>query len=184
MDGVVHEYVAWLQSLVYSPFAGTTYDRLFNKLYETPFVWYNQPVLNKDGTRAERGIQLRSEFCAQKGYTDAFLIPYIGLEDCSVLEMLIGLSLDIEWLAEDDDLGDRTGLWFWAMISNLGLTSETDDTFHEGYVDEVLRVFLQREYDGHGIGGLFYVQNPLVPLNKIDIWMQAMYFLTSIDDDE
>lgn len=56
---------------------------------------------------------------------------------------------------DDPEAGNRTGVWFWAMISNLGLECMSDDDFDELYVEEHIQHFLDRQYSYQGGGGLF-----------------------------
>lgn len=188
MDGLNNEYVAYLYSLVADEHYMDAYNgfgKIFTRLYTEPFVWFDQMFLDKDACRAERGVRLRDDFAEHAGYPKAFISNAIN-EDASVLEVLIGLAMDIEWLMEDDYLGDRTSYWFWSMLHQLGLVVQNKDyEISEDVVDRIIDMFLQREYDEHGNhGGLFYVENPRKPMYSIDLWMQAQYWMTTVDDIE
>lgn len=77
----------------------------------------------------------------------------------------------------NDEIGDRTPLWFWGMIGNLGLREMTDDIFDESVVDEVVERFLARDYSYNGRGGLFYVSKPRMDMRDVEIWYQMMWYL-------
>ena len=77
----------------------------------------------------------------------------------------------------NDEIGDRTPLWFWGMIGNLGLREMTDDIFDESVVDEITERFLTRDYSYNGRGGLFYVSKPRMDMRDVEIWYQMMWYL-------
>ena len=83
---------------------------------------------------------------------------------------------------DDPKMGDRTGQWFWGMITNLGLGSMTDDRFDEKHVDECVDRFLYRKYERNGRGGLFTIRNCDRDLRKAEIWHQLCWYLDSIND--
>ena len=59
------------------------------------------------------------------------------IRPCSVLEMMIALSMRCEeQIMDDPDIGNRTGQWFWDMIDNLGLGEHERLKFDGRYVDE------------------------------------------------
>lgn len=56
--------------------------------------------------------------------------------------MMIALAQRCEEsIMDDPEAGNRTGVWFWAMISNLSLDCMSDDDFDELYVEEHVRHF-------------------------------------------
>lgn len=171
------EYFNWMWNLVRdgAPRRRKSYSRLLVYLYETEFVY----SIQNDSNRAADGINLRYRF----------LYDYAGIEDaenyingpCSVLEMLIALSLRCEeHIMDDPDIGDRTSQWFWLMISNLGLDSMSDDKFNIEYVQERVSAFLNRDYEANGVGGLFVVENCRRDLRTVEIWYQMCWYLSSL----
>ena len=81
---------------------------------------------------------------------------------------------------DDPDVGDRTGQWFWSMITSLGLGSMTDDRFDWHYTHTVVTRFLNREYEPNGKGGLFTIRNCHRDLRKVEIWDQLCWYLGTI----
>lgn len=171
------EYFNWMWHLVRpgAPRRRKTYNRLLLYLHETEFVY----SIQNDANRAADGINLRYRFA----------YDYAGIEDaenyisgpCSILEMLIALSLRCEeHIMDDPDIGDRTSQWFWLMIFNLGLDSMSDDKFNIGYVQERVSAFLNREYEPNGVGGLFVVENCRRDLRTVEIWYQMCWYLSSL----
>lgn len=150
-----------------------TYDELFKHLYSYDFTWSDS--VPGDINRAEDGLQLRHDL----GFNDI-------LQDkpCSVLEMLIALAVRIEQdLMYDSEEGDRTAQWFWEMIVNMGLGSQYDRNYNPAYVNSCIEKFIRREYDADGRnGGIFILNNPRRDLRYVEIWYQAMWWLTEIDN--
>ena len=97
-----------------------------------------------------------------------------------MLEMLVSVAISCEEIMDDPQIGNRTGQWFWNMIVNLGLGSMIDSRFDKEYVDEVVRRFLNRQYDPDGTGGLFTIRNCDVDLRTVEIWYQLCWYLDSI----
>lgn len=129
-----------------------------------------------DENRSWDGINLRTRFI------DIYPNAQINIErDCSILEMMIALSIRCEdYIMQDDRYGNRTGEWFWNMILSLGLTGMTDTNFNKGFVEEVLFRFITRDYDANGKGGLFTILNPHIDMRRIEIWHQLNWYLEEV----
>ena len=145
------------------------YNKLLSKLFDVEFTW----TIEMDANRAEDGLELRSRF----------LYNELGRETdiygpCSVLEMLVALSLRAEEnIAMDDDIGDRTGQWFWGMITNLGLGAMYDWRYDERFVDECLDRWMNHDYAPNGRGGLFTVHHCNKDMRTAEIWYQLNWYL-------
>jgi len=148
------------------------YRRLFEYLYSRDFYW--SEYIPMDRNRALDGIDLRYKY----GCSNDIL-----QEPCSVLEMLIALSLRLEnQIMTDYDSGDRTGQWFWTMITNLGLSRLDDNNFDISTAEWCVDRFLDREYEPDGSeGGLFVLERPFDDLRNVEIWMQANWYLGEMD---
>lgn len=178
-DALNNEYFEWMCDLVcdnrYSK--NLSYHRLMRYLYEIDFDY----IIEMDGNRAEDGVDLRYRFAHEKNYDQRLIATYLDNRPCSVLEMMIALSVRCEeHIMEDPDVGDRTGQWFWNMIVSLGLGSMTNSKFDRKYVDIVIDRFLNRTYDRNGKGGLFTVNHTLRDLRYVDIWYQMCLYLDEI----
>lgn len=77
-------------------------------------------------------------------------------------------------------LGDRTGQWFWGMITTTGLGSMSDNNFDKKSAGNIVNTFLDRQYKSDGDGGLFRIRGVDVDLTKVDIWTQLCWYLDSI----
>ena len=91
--------------------------------------------------------------------------------------MMVALSIDMEGIMNDTNLGNRTAQWFWGMIGSLGLGQMDDDGFDMTSAHEALYIFMNRLYRPNGEGGLFTLRKPYIDLRNVEIWMQAMWFL-------
>lgn len=135
-------------------------------------------TIPKDRNRAEDGIALRYRYANAtdcEGALDYLIGP------CSVLEMMIALAIKCEEnIMDDPDIGDRTGQWFWEMITNLGLGAMTDTRYDQRLVEDVIVRFLHRDYEPNGRGGLFTVRNCDRDLRDVEIWAQLCWYLDDI----
>lgn len=160
------EYFHWIIQLV-----GTldclAYTKCLRCLHGIEFTY----IIDMDGNRATDGVGLRWRFHEQ-GY------PYLDDGPCSVLEMMVALALRCEEsIMADRDLGNRTGVWFWGMIINLGLGAMHDRQFDEDYVVDIITRFLNREYNPDGTGGLFTIEGCDHDLRDVEIWYQMCWYL-------
>lgn len=172
------QYFEWLVDLVSrNRFSRqVSYNKLLEHLHDTRFR-YSIPL---DRNRASDGIALRHRFASQQGCSSAS----VGAGPCSVLEMMIALSIRCEdTIMYDPDIGDRTGQWFWGMVANLGLNGLDDQHYDPDYVDDILDRFLARDYEPDGRGGLFRIINCDTDLRDVHIWRQMSWYLDTIVDD-
>lgn len=176
-DKVQNEYFEWMMDLVcHDRYASDiSYRKLFSYLHATEFTY----LLPRDANRAAGGLSLRYRFAYYNDeMSDAESYIY---GPCSVLEMMIALAICCEEeTMSDPDIGDRTGQWFWGMINNLGLGAQTDNRFDRQYVKDVVRRFLNREYEPNGKGGLFTVRHRNADLRNVEIWCQLNWYLDEL----
>lgn len=174
---ISNAYFNWLYDLACGDLYAeeNSYRKLLMHLHSVPFRY----SLLRDENRAEDGIDLRRRFAYD--YSDVNDADEYLTDPCSVLEMMLALSLRCEEnIMDDPDMGDRTKQWFWGMITNLGLGSMTDERYDKRYVNRILDRFLDRNYDPDGKGGLFTVRNCDCDLRDIEIWVQLLWYLDSI----
>lgn len=179
-DRIINEYFAWLCRVVcgdrYSK--RISYKKLLAHLHDIEFTY----LIRADRNRAEDGVDLRHRFTVVNGYEDSYHAIMDALDGpCSVLEMMVALSIRCEeTIMDDPDIGDRTGQWFWGMIVNLGLGAMNDSRFNSLLVDEAVSRFLNRDYEPDGRGGLFRIRNCDTDLRSVEIWYQLCWYLDSI----
>lgn len=174
-DRINSDYFEWMYDLVTQGRfdRSITYRQLLTFLHDTEFVYF----VPYDENRAADGISLRYRYCLTHGCED--LECYIS-GPCSVLEMMVALAMHCESIVADPAIGDRTAQWFWGMITNMGLGSMSDDNFNEWLVNDVITIFLNREYEADGRGGLFRVKNWNRDMRTAEIWHQLMAYINSI----
>lgn len=168
------QYFNWMKNKVCDGVISrnNSYRKLLAYLYAVDFNW----TLDKDINRAQDGKDLRWTFAYEKG-----IRSYDELEGpCSVLEMIVALSIRCEEFMDDPEIGDRTSQWFWKMITNLGLGGMTDRRFDEKHVEYVVDRFMNREYEADGRGGLFTVSHPDFDMRDVEIWVQMSWYLDEI----
>lgn len=171
------EYFEWLFDLVCTRgYSRNTHRKLLIHLHDIEFR-YSIP---KDRNRAEYGEDLRYRFAIDRDYDIPTTLNDLG-KPCSVLEMMIALAVTCEeHIMDNPDYGNRTGQWFWGMITNMGLNTMTDAMYDEAYVNTVVDRLLNRKYDPDGKGGLFRIRDCGADLRKVDIWRQLCWYLDTI----
>jgi len=172
MSDIKKVYFKWLCDMVDT-------DRYHVQNYRTLLIYLHSVdfryILPMDENRFADGVDLRYRFGYEMGYIQPELDRLMS-KPCSVLEMMIALSLRCEEnIMSDPEYGDRTGVWFWDCIESLGLIRMTDQEFDESYVYFVLDRFLDREYSYNGKGGLVTLDNPPKDMREVEIWEQMMW---------
>lgn len=173
---IENEYFEWLYNYVckYKVHGDVSYRKLFAMLHDTEFIF----SIPNDVNRAIDGEDLRYRFSLEFEEREGVPIPCKIEGPCSVLEMMVALAIRCEETIMDDPrYGDRTAQWFWRMMSNLGLGLMTDDIYDRDLVKHKLDIFLHREYEPDGKGGLFYIRDCAEDLRKVEIWAQLCWYL-------
>lgn len=178
-DKVINDYFNWLfKHAVDKRFHNKiSYRKLLMYLHSKEYRW----CISRDRNRASDGIELRRRFAYEidERYHDGIVRCLEG--PCSVLEMLIALAIRCEeTIMDNPGFGDRTGQWFWGMITNLGLGSMTDDNYDRRYVEDVIDRFLSNDYEPNGKGGLFTIRNCDYDLRDVEIWKQLCWYLDDL----
>lgn len=181
-DTLSDEYFKWMCDIVcndnhYSPH--NSYEKLLNTLNTIHFE-YSIPM---DGNRAEDGIDLRYRFGYENGYEDFIIANYLDISDCSILEMLIALSMRCEeHIMNDPEIGNRTAKWFWDMIRSLDIYTMDDSHFSNSVVNSKIDIFMNHKYAKNGRGGLFTIDNPPTDLRTTEIWYQMNWYLYELGE--
>ena len=182
------EYFDWLCALVNAD--KSVYGYLLASLYNIEFTW----TMDLDRSRAVEGLELRKQYCDLVGGDTWVMLAEDG---CTVLEMLIALARRMDDMFTDVDTADRSRIWFWEFIENLGLKKFTNNCparFEEWTDDEGLHVsahspeedifyivhrWLNREYDPDGQGSIFPVGGHGTDMREASIFYQmSRYFYT------
>lgn len=168
-----HLYFEWLcRKVCKTTTKINRYSQLLETLHSIEFIYY----IPMDANRLRDGEDLRYRFARRFGVEPTFLS-----DSCSVLEMLVALAIRCEeQIMDDPEKGNRTSIWFWEMIENLGLHHMTNDNYNEQVVRDVIDCLLERRYDPDGTGGLFTINNCRYDLRKVEIWYQMCWYLNYI----
>lgn len=170
MNGAREEYFEWLASLA-GGMAGR--EKIFRLLHATPF----EAVLPRDENRAGDGEDLRYRFAWETGMSVPEADECFRDGPCSVLEMMVALAVRCEeHITDDPDSGDRTAEWFDEMLWSLGLSGMDDAHFDETEAKRILDIFMRREYEPNGRGGLFTILGGQ-DMRTTEIWYQLMRYL-------
>ena len=166
----IFDYYQWLLEKVdghLEPYYN--YSLLLNKLHSIEYTW----SIEHDSNRATDGMILRRIYMDENNIPDIFYSE----APCSVLEMMIGLAVrcEIEIMGVSGE--DNTAKWFWIMVENLDLMRCTDENFNGEYVEQQVRIFLDRSYKRNGIGGIFPLKHTKLDQRKLEIWRQMNGYL-------
>lgn len=174
MNNIRELYFSWIVQQIGDDDKCGDYSNLLSHLFDREFT-YTVPM---DGNRYADGVELRYKFGYHNDISNAVIAAELDIFPCSVLEMMIALSIRMEDIMSDPAYGDRTALWFWNMIDSMKLTKQYDGRYDDNYVDERLDIFMDRRYDWNGAGGLFTIKDPPAPdVTGKELWMQAMWYL-------
>jgi hypothetical protein len=162
-------YFQWLYSKVADPDIqekNLTYWGVLRILYTKPFVWVDSVVHDED--RIKDGKALRIEFIEDQGWNISD-VDHSWMEmGCSMLELMVGLSRRLEFLADG-----TPHYWFWVLMSNIGLAGYNDrKRLPRRHIDDVLDEIIYRNYEPSGLGGFFPLQYPREDQRDIDLWTQ------------
>lgn len=159
-----NRYFTYLGGLV-----GEEADNYFNMLNILHNMDFYSLIPNDDN-RGEDGKQIR----------DGFHLS-VNIRNCTVLEMLIGLSIRLEFETAQSQWEKTVAEWFWILIDNLGLTIFDDDMYKSmkprGEIEEIVQRLLDRKYEKNGNGGLFPLKYPKKDQRKVEIWYQMSAYV-------
>lgn len=178
-----NEYFEWLCIQINTTkYRSRKFSKLLLELYSTDFR-YIHPM---DDNRYNDGVDLRYRFGNEVGISHVEIASVLDGKPCSVLEMLIALSIRVEEnIMANPSYGNRTGRWFWEFIENLHLIEYTDTNFKLTQVYFALDKFLDRRYESDGSGGnIIVLANPYDDLRNVEIWFQMMWHLNEVSDRE
>ena len=170
-----------LTQLYFDWLYGEVSDLMIHQYRELLYFLFNMPFYAKhpmDENRADDGINLRYLFGNLRAYPDYIIANELDTTPCSVLEMMVALAKRMETIAENPSEGNRTSKWFIFMLSNLGLSKMYDGNYDNRLVVKKVTNFMERNYKPNGEDGLFMLEFPRSDMRQVEIWYQAMWFLT------
>ncbi len=149
------------------------YVRLIQKLFSMEFYSF----VPNDDNRVADGLYLRSEFCEKE---ELHALSFCPDGPCTVLEMLIGLSLRLEFETSQSKYEKTPREWFWILIDNLGLSEFNDEVYTseiDQHVENVIQICIDRKYSYLGEGGLFPLKRARSDQRTTEIWYQMSAYL-------
>lgn len=173
-------YFDWLCRLINTPDDRVSRDvRVLKYLYSKDFRYSN----DMDANRAADGVDMRYNFSYDTGYSFPDVREALLDKPCSCLEMMVALA----WRCEnnimgDYDKGDRTPIWFWVMIDNLGVSS--DQLSDIDICDDIIEHWFVCDYGRDGAHSLWYVPGVRKDMRKREIWSQMMIYLDAYYGEE
>lgn len=176
-DGVPLDelYFHWLYEQVADPHfedEDLTYWEVLKVLFSVDFAF----VIDMDKNRVEDGKALRRKFVEEKGLSN---VPQHWIEiGCSVLELMLGLSVRLEFLADGEP-----HYWFWELMENLGLRGYSDShVIPTEDIEEILNRVIFRQYGKNGVGGFFPLKHPQRDQRELELWAQLSDYVQEQDE--
>ena len=172
LEDLKQKYMAWLYNSMFFYTTGEKYWLLSNHLFKREFYW----TIPNDDNRGIDGLEFRGKwsvhhFRSWEVWWDA---------PCTVFELLVGLACRMEDILENPTRESTIRDWYILLISNLGLKAYTDSNWSsdvEKIVDQKIDLFLDRQYDRNGNGGLFPLEHSAADQRKVEIWYQLMKYI-------
>ena len=164
---LLHEYYIWLLKHVH--FNDNRYDLLMQQLFDSPF----EVILDRDVNRIDDCLSLRGQFFYEIGVNGDFS----NKKPC-ILELLISLAIriDNEYLGNPDD--PHPEFMFWEMICNLKLDKFDNSHYNCDEIYKILGIFVGRQYDFCGRGGIFPVKSRVSDQRELEIVSQMKAYLS------
>lgn len=177
MRDIKEKYFKWMCRKVGADLYG--HEKLLRLLFGIEFNY----IIDRDDNREADGIDLRYHFGYERSIDHARISFYLDHEPCSVLEMMVALAIRCESSVDTDKIDDPAAMLFDHMLRNLGLIYMDDNNFSEDYVRDTIEIFLNREYERDGQGGLFHIPGCKQDLRDVEIWFQAMWYINYIMEE-
>lgn len=180
-SAVKEDYFRWLCDIIggITEYPTTSYRGLLYALFEKEFYHF----VPHDDNRSSDGVALREEYITLMGFDGPdHKEERLALNGpCRVLEMMIALAKRcVDDIMYSPEKGDRTRVWFFHMVKNLGLESCYDANFDfdtQKTISRAVDMAVNREYDEDGNGGFFPLKNPSQDQRQVELWFQLVSWL-------
>ena len=169
------DYFKYLIGLACDEEVAEDYKTVLRAMYNYDFYYY----VSMDKNRVSDAIwNLRNPYFGDDGLTK------IG--QVKVLEVLIALAMRVADHIRAEGMPETQEI-FRTMLENLGLMAYSDEVMtgprsvsSRAKVTSIIHDFVHRKYDAHGNGSIFPLVDPPFEsdLSKVDLWYQAMWYLT------
>jgi hypothetical protein len=167
----INEYTAFLNNMVDN---ADEYSVLLDILHGMRFY----SLVPNDDNRGKDGEHLREIFTDSVGGNPSF---YRDLGECTVLEMLLALSDRLVFETIDSEWEKTQSEWFFILLDNLSIERYDNSYIRPGKdefrIQDRVERMLSRNYDSHGVGGLFPLKNAKFDQRKVEIWYQMSAYI-------
>lgn len=151
------------------------YLELWRFLLRKEFIYVN----SMDENRAIDGLDVRFDYLKTKDGRE-FGSSISENDPCSVLEMMVALSLRIEYDIMGEIGEECPYKWLNLMISNLHLDRFSDDRIYQGWkadANYILDRWMMKDYSASGEGSAFPLEKSRKNQKKMVIWSQMSEYL-------
>lgn len=162
-------YFEWLiDTYLWEKTLWKTSIKVLKQLFAIDFTYR----IENDVNRIYDGLDIRKKFTNETG------IMLDDIRPCSVLEVLLGLSIRFA----ENVLGDpdETGLaakWFWKMVENLGLKGLSGSRDDRSMCIILVEIWMDRDFEPDGNGSPFPLRNNHgIDQREVEIWQQIMNY--------
>lgn len=156
------------------------YSHLLYLLHHTEF----QFSYALDKNRYLDGIGMRHRFYMDNPELFGEFSPddIFGEMSCTVLEMMVALSVRINESILANYFGDSNGIYilFNAMLNSLNIVRYDNNHFNERRVQCILEDFMNHNYERNGAGGLFTIHDDTKDMRQEEIWCQCGWYLNEL----
>lgn len=178
----LRDYHNWIISLVDSEdhYLAREYSQLMGFLDDYSFKW----VLKLDEDRAKDGIQLRKEYDFEYSRGDISIYDELFDVPCSVLEMLVALSLRCydEFLSGFDVKKVTPHKVFLHILTSLDLFSETNNRFSYEKCVKNVKSFIEKLHVNGRYLTVFKIDPKVANPHKMELWWQMQRYIDSYFD--
>lgn len=158
-------------------------DTFYHYLFELKFIPRNE----YDASRADAGTDLRWQFMSSYKLEenidkDILALALQRLGNCSMLEMMVALAIQVEDVMSDPNYPDRTSYWISRMVRSLGIggwyekTCDAIPDWREQVKTHIDR-FNDGDYDANGEGGLWVLYHEPTDMRTLNIWDQTLLMM-------
>lgn len=148
------------------------YGRLYMVLHNIEFTW----IIDRDDNREGDGVELRDDYDIPYPWRSVESEAFFE-RPCSVMEMLVGLSIRVDNEFIGDPAEEHPEIFFMEMIKNLKLDRFIGDRYQKEDVIRIVKRWLDRNFDRDGRGSPFPVYKDHRDQRKLEIWDQMNSYI-------
>jgi hypothetical protein len=163
-------YFEWLYSKVLKT---KHYKGLLMELDRYDYIW----KLPMDANSYEHGTELRYRFGNECGIDHSIIASELDIRQCSMLEMMVSLTLRISEVLLDDGSENHASMIFTTMLDSLGLSVFTDRHFDRTSIYSIRGIL-----DSFVDGDIYLFPPNGEDFSRLPLWNQAHRYLIAKGD--